>query len=431
MPEIRGSQIKDGTIEGVDVKNGTLTFDDFNASITWKAPVSTSSNLPTTNNVEGDARIAKDTQKLHVWNGSSWSVSSNYTSSDFSTDFGNKTTDDLAEGTTNKYFYTHNHDDRYYTQTQIDSNYLSLSGGTITGNLSISGNLTINGRSISVHDTDKTDFGNIAWTSNNELYHFENAISAEFSSNDHYGFMSFRRNDGTRGGYIGYGDGGSYLNIYLDNASTLDVLGHLRVKNGNSNGVYYDSSHYLYLDSYYANNYMVIRSGGTFYLRPGDDGYYQWFNNTGMGTKGGIFGYATNIHPNLGDSSRYFNGLYYKTLNDVGCLGWFDDGVELQDGSIVSDIEAIKAIQKHPTKKTIYGSPMLDYSTFPKVSYKPAPIAEEDVYEDDPESLNSKHLIAQKGEKIGEDVVEMTSMLSIMLGALKELDARITALENN
>ena len=45
---------------------------------------------------------------------------------------------------------------------------------------------------------------------------------------------------------------------------------------------------------------------------------------------------------------------------------------ELQDGTIVSDIEAIQSIKKHPTKKTIYGAPMLDYTTFPKVSYKKA-----------------------------------------------------------
>lgn len=108
----------------------------------------------------------------------------------------------------------------------------------------------------------------------------------------------------------------------------------------------------------------------------------------------------------LGNSLYYWNDINYKTLTDRGCLGWFDDGVELQNGSLVSDVEAIQAIKKHKSKKTIYGKPMLDYKTFPKVSYK-------------------------KADKGGADGVEMTSMFSIMFGAIKELDNRLKELENN
>lgn len=105
-----------------------------------------------------------------------------------------------------------------------------------------------------------------------------------------------------------------------------------------------------------------------------------------------------------GDASNYWNDISYKTLTDRGCLGWFDEGVELQDGRIVSDCEAIEFIQKHPTKKTVYGVPMLDYSTFPKVSYKKAPEG-------------------------GSDGIEMTSMQSIMIGAIKQLHNRVKVLE--
>jgi hypothetical protein len=126
-----------------------------------------------------------------------------------------------------------------------------------------------------------------------------------------------------------------------------------------------------------------------------------------------------------GTASNYWNDISYKTLTDRGCLGWFDDGVELQDGTIVSDVAALLSIKKHPTKKTVYGTPMLDYSTFPKVSYKPAPVAKEDVYDEfcniDEESTPSTRTLKFKaGEKMGEDGIEMTSMFSIIIGAIKE-----------
>lgn len=122
---------------------------------------------------------------------------------------------------------------------------------------------------------------------------------------------------------------------------------------------------------------------------------------------------------NIGGASGYINDISYKTLTDRGCLGWFDEGVELQDGRIVSDCEAISSIQKHPTKKTIYGIPMLDYKTFPKVAYKKADVKGE--------------LLPRDGEDEpigGQDGVEMTSMQSIMIGCIKELNNRVKVLEN-
>lgn len=119
-----------------------------------------------------------------------------------------------------------------------------------------------------------------------------------------------------------------------------------------------------------------------------------------------------------GNATDYWNDISYKTLTDRGCLGCFDEGVELGDGRRVSDVEAIKAIQKHKTKKTVYGMPMLDYKTFPKVSYKKAEINKKELERD------------EFDEPIGgDDGIEMTSVFSIMLGAIKELANRIEKLE--
>jgi hypothetical protein len=154
---------------------------------------------------------------------------------------------------------------------------------------------------------------------------------------------------------------------------------------------------------------------------------------------------------NLGDATYYWNDVSYKTLTDRGCLGWFDDGVELQDGRIVSDVEAIKQIRPHPTKKTVYGKPMLDYRTLPKAVYKPAaingvPLPRDE--NDEPYLItteeveltdnNGKPVLDKDGKPItvkkvvkrqAADGAELTSLISIMLGAIKELDAKIVALE--
>jgi hypothetical protein len=137
---------------------------------------------------------------------------------------------------------------------------------------------------------------------------------------------------------------------------------------------------------------------------------------------------------NTGGSTRYWNDVSYKTLTDRGCLGWFDGGVELQDGTIVSDTEAIKAIQKHPTKLTIYGMPMIDYKTLPKVSYKPAANHNgvKFLRDKDDEPKEFKEIVDGKEVTYKpQDGAEMTSIFSIMLGAIKELTNRIEKLENN
>lgn len=142
---------------------------------------------------------------------------------------------------------------------------------------------------------------------------------------------------------------------------------------------------------------------------------------------------------NMGGSSRYWGEINYKTLTDRGCLGWFDDGVELQDGTIVSDIEAILNVGKHETKKTIYGVPMLDYATLPKVVYKRAADHDGTEYPRDPKTgeplpftedilefrrdKKGKLKKVKVGEKIRipQDGAETTALISIMFGALKEL----------
>jgi len=138
---------------------------------------------------------------------------------------------------------------------------------------------------------------------------------------------------------------------------------------------------------------------------------------------------------NLGGATRYWNDVSYKTLTDRGCLGWFDEGVELQDGRVVTDLEAIKSIKKHPTDLTIYGKPKLDYKTMPKVVYKPAADHDGKLLKRDKDDKPYAMEEVVEGKKIktvkvmAEDGAETTALISIMLGAIKELDNKIETLK--
>lgn len=135
----------------------------------------------------------------------------------------------------------------------------------------------------------------------------------------------------------------------------------------------------------------------------------------------------------LGSSSLYWDVVNYKTLTDRGCLGWYDDGVELQDGRVVSDTEALKNIKKHPTWKTPAGADRMDYKTMPKHVYQPAdkrdPVTGKKVLLPRDEN-DLPYDIGPNGEKIpAQDGAETTALISIMLGAIKELTDRVEVLE--
>jgi len=107
---------------------------------------------------------------------------------------------------------------------------------------------------------------------------------------------------------------------------------------------------------------------------------------------------------NLGNSTQYYNEIFAKYFTDVGCLGDFDGGVKLQTGEKVSDTEALQRI-KTQKKKTRYGVPMLDYKTLPEGIYRP------------PDT------------KDGQDGADLSALISLTIGATKELDNRLEKLE--
>lgn len=136
---------------------------------------------------------------------------------------------------------------------------------------------------------------------------------------------------------------------------------------------------------------------------------------------------------NTGGSTRYWGDVSYKTLTDRGCLGWYDEGVKLRDGRTVKDTEALKAIRMHPTKKTPKGRPRLDYESLPADVYIRATDHEG---KELPRDEQDRPYVDEYNKKTGrierfyaEDGAETTALISIMLGAIKELTDRVIELE--
>ena len=169
-------------------------------------------------------------------------------------------------------------------------------------------------------------------------------------------------------------------------------------------------------------NYVSGDSGGIDFNTPGRIEVSTYFDPPDGGTY------------NLGGADRYWGDVSYKTLTDRGCFGWYDEGVIMRDGRRVSDTEALKEIKPHPTRKTPAGRARLDYASLPADVYvvpkrhdgTPFPYDEDtgEYYSEfiDKKTGKMKRIPAQEG-------AETTALISILLGAIKELTTRLEALE--
>jgi hypothetical protein len=124
---------------------------------------------------------------------------------------------------------------------------------------------------------------------------------------------------------------------------------------------------------------------------------------------------------NLGTASNYWNDVNHKNLIDRGCLFWAD----MFEGG---DLAALAQIRKDPARLTTHGLPALDYASLPSPAYRPAPTATEDIYEED-SMTGERRLKYRAGERIGEDGADLNALISIMLGAIRQLDSEVRALK--
>lgn len=82
MPQIRGNQILDGTITGIDIADMTITSDDIDPNypissdkldISWKAPVANEASLPGTAD-NGDVAVTLDTGAIFIRSAGVWTA---------------------------------------------------------------------------------------------------------------------------------------------------------------------------------------------------------------------------------------------------------------------------------------------------------------------------------------------------------------------
>jgi hypothetical protein len=119
----------------------------------------------------------------------------------------------------------------------------------------------------------------------------------------------------------------------------------------------------------------------------------------------------------LGSASNYWATIHYHTLTSHS-LSVFSTTVTLQNGKEVSCLDALKEIKADPSKK-IKGVQHMDYATIPVAALNVAPTAfAPSAYGGYPVGKN------------GEDGADLDMMVSLMLCAEKELDAKSIALDN-
>lgn len=127
-------------------------------------------------------------------------------------------------------------------------------------------------------------------------------------------------------------DGTTAAVLYLQNEGSNLEIGAAVTKL--TNGVLWiqeDDSEYIILDSYYADNYSVVRTKSTLYFRINDGGYTHYFNSSGIVGCEGIKVYSSDpmtFESQDGDDVMRFNtdGFYFinnqiKTTCNVWSLG--------------------------------------------------------------------------------------------------------------
>ena len=135
---------------------------------------------------------------------------------------------------------------------------------------------------------------------------------------------------------------------------------------------------------------------------------------------------------NFGGDDRYWNWITCNNINKKtgGGVGWLylDDGVELQDGRKVSDVKAIEEMKPSTGKLSKSGQKTIDPKTLPKIIYKQARYRNGKLMKRDKKDRpyffdeNKKKVLTNDGE-------DVFATISLLLGAIKEIDKRLKKLE--
>ena len=165
----------------------------------------------------------------------------------------------------------------------------------------------------------------------------------------------------------------------------------------------------------------------------GDDGYLDM--NSGHGnTETHHLDPSSSSSYNCGGSDRYWDYVNSDNFAEHS-MGFYDGGVKMQNGSIISDVAAIKAMKPHPTETTPEGIPLIDKRTLPAGVFIPARDHDGTEWERDGDNNPIKVIKDKEGNVVSREVKpnadaeNIGQLLGIALGAIKELSSRIDVLE--
>ena len=247
-----------------------------------------------------------------------------------------------------------------------------------------------------------------------------------------------------------YGASGSASQIYSDTGNFL------RLEAPNTVSLYVNGAQIIGVTSsvFFTNkNFEPSSIGLTLGLPAGGtwkDIYFAGGANTGIFLASSIllelfganniyskhFGpYASNTY-DLGSDTIYWRTLYYGTSVKKGAFGFLDKGIELQDGKVVSDLEALMQMKEDPKLITPYGSTGIDYKSLPKIVFRKATDSSDKELPRDSKGAYKMLTPEDKGglkegtKKVRvEDGEDVNAMISIIIGAIRELGADVNKIK--
>ncbi len=237
-----------------------------------------------------------------------------------------------------------------------------------------------------------------------------------------------------------YSDTGNFLRLEAPNTVSLYVNGAQII--GVTSSVFFTNKNF---EPSSIGLTLGLPAGGTW-----KDIYFAGGANTGIFLASSIllelfganniyskhFGpYASNTY-DLGSDTIYWRTLYYGTSVKKGAFGFLDKGIELQDGKMVSDLEALMQMKEDPKLITPYGSTGIDYKSLPKIVFRKARDSSD---KELPRDSNGAYKILTPEDKGGpkkgtkkvrvEDGEDVNAMISIIIGAIRELGANVNKIK--
>jgi hypothetical protein len=172
------------------------------------------------------------------------------------------------------------------------------------------------------------------------------------------------------------------------------------------------------IGSTYLSNFKGYSSGLIFRVNDGDTvtdvvEAMRINPNGNLDISGNVNPHSANTY-DLGSASNYWATIHYYTLT-AHSLSIFSTTVTLQDGRDVSCLDALKEIKADQSRK-VKGIPHMDYATIPAVALNSAP--------------STFDLSTYTVRKNGEDGADLDIMVSLLICAERELDAKSVALDN-